>query len=192
MDSNNNKAKFALCSKSKLKLEALLPYMSYNLAEKHDLDTIKGSDTGSNQPFGIENTFTCAKKRADDVKGYDFVISIENGAFINDHKFPQDICAVIIKDCSTGKIYSNKDKIMETVIMIPDGKSLYENVKINGISKNKLGYNITFGRLLSDKYKVPDNNWMEKLCNFPRQRQIGIGLKYVFGKLYVDNKLITD
>ena len=81
---------------------------------------------------------------------------------------------------------------METVIMIPDGKSLYENVKINGISKNKLGYNITFGRLLSDKYKVPDNNWMEKLCNFPRQRQIGIGLKYVFGKLYVDNKLITD
>ena len=49
------------------------------LFNNYKLITIKGNNTATEQPFGIINTFKCAKMRLKNVNDYSYAISIENG-----------------------------------------------------------------------------------------------------------------
>jgi hypothetical protein len=184
MESSNivKKPNFVLCSKSKLK-KNVLKNSFVELFNNYKLTTIKGNNTGTEQPFGIINTFKCAKMRLKNVNNYSYAISIENGVFKNEYGFLQDICAIVVKDCKFNYYYDNKNDILNTAIMIPDSEKMFEEIKKSGLSNNKRGYNKTFGKLLSEIYNVPHNNWMEPLCNFSRKRQIEIGFKYVLREI---------
>lgn len=184
MESNDviKNTNFILCSKSKLK-KNILKNSFIELFNNYKLTTTKGNDTGTEQPYGIINTFKCAIKRLKNIKNYSYAISIENGIFKNEYGFLQDICAIVIKDCKLNHYYDNRNDILNTAIIVPDGEKIFEKVRKSGLSNNKRGYNETFGKHLCYKYNVPHNNWMEPLCNFSRKRQIEIGFKYVLTKI---------
>ena len=176
------KNKFVLCSKSLLKKKALLN-SNDEVFGPFDVHSIEGNKTETEQPFTIENTFKCARKRIEGIDNHRFVIAIENGIFRNKYGFLQDICAIVIKDNETNRIFDNKENILNTAIMIPDAEILFNEIEKAGKSDNDLGYKLTFGELLSKKYEVPHNNWMKDLCNFPRERQI----KIAFNDIYCRN-----
>jgi len=168
---------FVLTSKSKLKYNALMGNNPF------ELSTVAGTDTETPQPFGIDNTFICAIKRMENVNEYNYVISIENGAFQNKYKILQDICAVVIKDCVNNTYYDNKDEILKTAIVIPFCTN-HDKITTN----NGLGLTKTFGNILAKKYNVPHNDWMNYLCNFPRERQIKIAFSSILRK--IENNII--
>ena len=45
------------------------------------------------------------------------------------------------------------------------------------VAETGLGFTKTIGFLLGKKYKIPKNNWMKHLNNFPREKQIYIALQ---------------
>lgn len=169
---------FGLTSKSHIKQDTLNAYTN-----KYDIKctSVKFNPTRTEQPMGIENTFKCAIARFTEEKPVRFIVSIENGAYIDETESDEklrvkDICAIVIKDNKTEKLYTNRKHIKKTEIVIPSGLKCYERIK-DRKAKSGLGLTVTFGSLLSIAYKdrdepVPHNDWMRVLCNYPRTLQI--------------------
>ena len=80
-----------------------------------------------------------------------------------------------MKDVETGRLFSNRKDIHRTFIKIKDGNDYFDTIK-DDVSVTGLGFNTTIGFLLGKKYKIPKNNWMKHLNNFPREKQIYIAL----------------
>lgn len=180
------KPTFVLTSKSKLKYNALVKNNPFELFLHYPLDTIVGNDTETPQPFGIDNTFTCAVKRMANIKSHRYVISIENGVFLGGCTY-KDICMVVIHDTKTKKYYSNRDQISKTAAVVIEGQSAYEELSKKK-AKTGLGFTKTFGSYFAREFKVPHNDWMKDLCGFPRERQIKIAFLSVLEQIENDNE----
>lgn len=167
-----------LTSHSKLKLNVVKQFF-----KQFDIrvTSIDSPETGTEQPFGIENTYKCAKKRMqinyDLVKGH--IISIENGVYLDDEGVYRDVCAVVMRDIETGEEYTNIRNIKDTSIVVPDAEEIVKTLK-----KCELGFTRTFGSCLSEKHGVKSNNWMAELCDFPREKQISLGLQDVINSMF--------
>ena len=177
---------FVLTSKSKLKYNALVKNNPFELFLHYPLDTIVGNDTETPQPFGIDNTFTCAVKRMANIKSHRYVISIENGVFLGGCTY-KDICMVVIHDTKTKKYYSNRDQISKTAAVVIEGQSAYEEISKKK-AKTGLGFTKTFGSYFAREFGVPHNDWMKDLCDFPRERQIKIAFLSVLEQIENDNE----
>jgi len=168
-----------LTSHSKLKLNVVKQFF-----KQFDINAISidSPETGTEQPFGIENTYKCARKRMqinnDLTKGH--IISIENGVYLDDKGVYQDVCAVVMRNIETGEEYTNAKHIKNTSIVVPDAEEIVQT-----LTKCKLGFTKTFGRYLSEKHGVRANNWMAELCDFPREDQIVIGLQDAFNEMFI-------
>jgi len=180
------KPTFVLTSKSKLKYDSLVKNNPFELFLHYPLDTIVGNDTETPQPFGIDNTFTCAVKRMTNIKSHRYVISIENGVFLGGCTY-KDICMVVIHDTKTKKYYSNRDQISKTAVVVIEGKTAYDELSEKK-AKTGLGFTKTFGSYFAREFGVPHNDWMKDLCGFPRERQIKIAFLSVLEQIENDNE----
>lgn len=165
-----------LLSKSKIKLDAVNEFI-----KKYEMScsaTTLDVKTNTEQPYGVDNTFTCATQRLTNDKSERFLISIENGICkIND--IVSDVCVVVIKDTVTGKMYDNRNKINITAIEVPEGDLLLEQVSEH-TAKSGLGFNVTMGSLLAEKHGVPKDNWMCKMTGTSRTKQIQLALESIW------------
>jgi len=104
---------YILCSNSKVKYDALKKNEIFNDNELNCLNKVVLNIPGgveyenidTEQPFGINNTFTCVKRRIDGLKGicdpmlsvdlegggglinHPHIMAIENGIYINEYGF---------------------------------------------------------------------------------------------------------
>jgi len=162
-----------MMSMSRLKYDTLIDFFGPKFIKCRKF---LGNDTGTEQPFGIDETFECAKKRFMNDCDMRFLISIENGIFRDDNGDVIDFCAVLMKDEETGRLFSNRKHIHSTFIKITDGNDYFDMIK-DDVAETGLGFTKTIGFLLGKKYKIPKNNWMKHLNNFPREKQIYIALQ---------------
>ena len=181
------KPTFVLTSKSKLKYNALAKNNPFELFLHYPLDTVVGNDTETPQPFGIDNTFTCAVKRMANIKSHRYVISIENGVFLS-NGVCKDVCMVVVHDTKTKKYYSNRDQISKTAIVVPEGPIAYNYEISKKKAETGLGFTKTFGSYFAKEFGVPHNDWMKYLCDFPRERQIKIAFLTVLEQIENDNE----
>ena len=176
--------KIALMSLSKLKFGVFQEFMLNNKLLPYK---IQGNDTETEQPFGIDTTYKCAQIRFDldyaKKNNIRYLVSIENGIFRDDNGNIIDFCATILFDTKTGLKYTNKDNLEKTFIYIKNGEKYFNLIK-DGEANTGLGFTKTIGSLLAKDFKVPKNNWMKKLNNFPRERQMYIALKSMFEIIY--------
>lgn len=168
----NGQFTFGLTSKSIFKADSLINYIDhYGM----NCQFTEYEWPGAPQPVGIKNTFICAQERlVGNSKKHRFLISIENGITVTENEghddIISDICAVVIKDTFTGKIFSNKDNVMATSVIIPNGHKFYPKM-VQYPSKTGLGLNIKISQLIAKAYEIPEYeyDWMKGLCGISRK-----------------------
>lgn len=165
---------FGMTSKSEFKLNCLQKYID-KYGMKCEFTEYENSDTP--QPVSIKNTFICATKRLSvENKNHRFLISIENGIIVSDDII-QEICAIIIKDTLTGKLFNNKSQIMDTAIIIPNGHKFYQKL-VKYESKSGLGLDIKINEVIAKFYKNPEYafDWSKTLCGISKSELINKAL----------------
>jgi adenine phosphoribosyltransferase len=167
------KYSFGLTSNSKFKLDCISTFISkYNI----NCAITDYTDCKTPQPVGIKNTFICANKRlSGDNKNHRFLISIVNGITVTksthnaNENIITNICALIIKDTVTGKIFDNKETIKDTFVVIPDGDKFYQKL-VNYPSPSDLGLAIKISDVIAKCYsnKEYKYDWAKYLCGISK------------------------
>lgn len=171
------KNNFVLCSTSDIKYLALK--CNFTIFNDDNLSKSVDIDNGTPQPFGKDNIKFSARRRIETKLETNIMIAIENGLMFNDYGFLIDVCYIVILDNET--YYDNYEEMLDTAVLVPDGKELYEKIHKEG-PINSFGYGTTIGELLSNKYSVPKNDWMGYLCSYPREKQIITAFKCTLKK----------
>jgi hypothetical protein len=191
--------KILLTSCSPLKVEGIKKYFKEFKGLKNDDIKIDTFNVNSHelvaQPINgsIE---MCAKQRlkftlnsSNDVKCYDFIISIENGLYT---KSRSDVCyAVIIKGNCDQLSDGKGDLIGIGKYEIPAStmdKTNLINAAFDQLEKESIvkceseygtieGYKTTLGKIINWRnHKISHNNWMLTLVNFDRVDQISYAI----------------
>lgn len=180
--------KIILASENKIKENAVKEWFKKSI--NNDLVSIKNINITDKllppQPINTGGLLNCSDrikfiiKNVDDIKNYDYIISIENYLKIEDNKVI-DCVYVKIKDLLINTEYSavggdieisynilkEYPKFVDIVQQLLDN---YENTNKNYIFD---GCEMTLGELINKTYpEIDSNNWMKKLCNRDRKEQI--------------------